>query len=510
MARLKLPDYGLKMIPVDFQLQVLPGTFESAMVQLIDHELDLTPLRGRIANDARGARAFDPAVLLKIVLLGYSRGLLSSRALARACQENVLFMAVSGDTAPHFTTLAAFVSEMGDEIAQLFSGVLTVCDRAGLIGRELFAIDGVKLPSNASKSRSGKRADFARQADKMESAVEQILQRHRAEDGDSAKQVDERQRKRDDRRAARLKREAEACRAWLKAHPTDRVGPSGGERLSNLTDNESAKMSTDKGVIQGYCGVAAVDSKHQIVVEAQAHGTGSEQELLMPVVNGCAGLRGSDTSICADAGYHSEANLEALAEAKVQAWICDKDYRQRDPRYAGQERHKAKPDPLHDKSGQPGKLNLFKTSDFKPSEDGGHCICPAGKRLYRNGGECTINGYAGTKYSGAKGDCGSCGLRSRCLRKPDVTAVRQVSFFRGKRSGPSHTDRMKERIDTVEGKRMIAARFATVEPVFGNLRGNKRLNRFTLRGQQKVDGQWKLFCMVHNIEKLGNSGWGTE
>ena len=57
------------------------------------------------------------------------------------------------------------------------------------------------------------------------------------------------------------------------------------------------------------------------------------------------------------------------------------------------------------------------------------------------------------------------------------------------------------------GKEMITHRFATVEPVFGNLRGNKRLQRFTLRGRTKVDGQWKLFCMVHNIEKLANQGY---
>ncbi|WP_374340138.1 transposase [Methyloversatilis sp.] len=88
--------------------------------------------------------------------------------------------------------------------------------------------------------------------------------------------------------------------------------------------------------------------------------------------------------------------------------------------------------------------------------------------------------------------------------------MRQVAFFRGKRDGvESHTERMKRRIDSTEGKQMIAARFATVEPVFGNLRHNKRLDRFTLRGRTKVDGQWKLYCMVHNIEKLGHHGYAN-
>ncbi|MDP3577429.1 transposase, partial [Methyloversatilis sp.] len=175
MPRFKTPDYGLKMIPVDFAQQVLPGTFEFALWHLVDNELDLSTLRSRYTNDAGGAPAFDPAVLLKIVLLAYSRGLISSRSIAGACRNNVLFMAVSGDSAPHFTTIAGFVAELGDEAAALFTQVLLVCDRQGLIGRELFAIDGVKLPSNAAKAKSGTRADFEREAAKMEAAVQRMM-----------------------------------------------------------------------------------------------------------------------------------------------------------------------------------------------------------------------------------------------------------------------------------------------------------------------------------------------
>lgn len=66
---------------------------------------------------------------------------------------------------------------------------------------------------------------------------------------------------------------------------------------------------------------------------------------------------------------------------------------------------------------------------------------------------------------------------------------------------------MKRRIDSENGKRMITWRIATVEPVFGNTRGNKRLDRFTLRGRKKGDGQWKLYCLIHNIEKLAHHGY---
>ncbi len=97
-----------------------------------------------------------------MVLFACWRGIVSSRAIARACKQHVTFIYRCGDTRPHFTTIAHFVSTPGSDIAPIFAAVLAVCDSQGLIGREMFANDGVKLPSNASKQRSGTRADFER------------------------------------------------------------------------------------------------------------------------------------------------------------------------------------------------------------------------------------------------------------------------------------------------------------------------------------------------------------
>ena len=102
----------------------------------------------------------------------------------------------------------------------------------------------------------------------------------------------------------------------IRKNPEDRKGSKGSIRLYNHTDTESAKMATGKGVIQGYTGVATVDEKTQIIVDAQAHGTGSEQELLLPVIKATATLSNADRVISADAGYHSQANLKTLAEQK--------------------------------------------------------------------------------------------------------------------------------------------------------------------------------------------------
>jgi Transposase DDE domain len=165
-------------------------------------------------------------------------------------------------------------------------------------------------------------------------------------------------------------------------------------RLSNRTDNESAKMPTAKGVVQGYTGVAAVDEKHQVIVEAQAHGSGSEQELLQLMLEPLSALRAPYTVLSADSGYHSKDNLEQLEAQSIEAFIPDNGYRKRDPRYEGQEQHKAKPDPLWDKSEKPeSKPRLFLPCDLQVAEDFTHCICPAGKRLYRNGSNCNKGGH---------------------------------------------------------------------------------------------------------------------
>ena len=86
-------------------------------------------------TNATGRPAYDPRILLKVVLYGYYKGIISSRALAEACRRNVVFMALSADTHPHFTTLAGFVSELHREIVDLFRDVLLYASELGLIGK---------------------------------------------------------------------------------------------------------------------------------------------------------------------------------------------------------------------------------------------------------------------------------------------------------------------------------------------------------------------------------------
>jgi transposase len=412
MARYKHLDYGqMRLVPVSFAHQILPGCFESARSYLIDQALDLAASEVRFRNEDVGAPAYAPAVLLKIVLLAYSKGIVGSRAMEAACRQNVLFMAISGDSQPHLTTLAEFISTAGEAIATVCTQVLVVCDRQGLTGREMFAIDGVKLPSNASKAKSGTRQAFERAAAKMEAAVAQIFQRHRDND---VRVFEPEHAVRAQRQLERLGEEARKTRHWLNEHPEERRGPKGRVRQSNRTDNESAKMATGKGVIQGYTGVAAVDERHQIIVEAQAHGVGQEQELLVPLIEALQPQLAPESVITADAGDHSEANLAELARRRIDAYIPDVGYRKRGLRFAAQRRHRDKPDPLYDKTPNPDKPRLFRAPECRPAADLSHCLCPAGKRLYRHGRHHDLNAFEAIKFTGTKRDCGSCPLRSQC------------------------------------------------------------------------------------------------
>jgi len=507
MARYKVVDRSPRFLPIVLDAQLVTGSFEYALDYLIDHEIDLSELDRRYRNDDTGAPAYDPAVMLKIVLLAYSRGVVSSRSIERLCRENVLFMAISGDSAPQFTTIAKFVRELSEEVSAIFAQVLMICDRQGLIGRQMFAIDGVKLPSNADKRRSGTHAELAHEAERMEKAVAKMVRAHRSRDERAETGKDD---EANTARIERLSSEAKRIRAFLAAG-TERRSEKGAIRKSNVTDNDSAKMATSKGVIQGYTAVAAVDGEAQIIVAAQAHGSGSEQSALLPMVRKTEALRTDQTIITADAGYHSEANLQALHDAGVPALVADGLMRRRDERFAGQTRYKALPDPLYDKaaSGRAAEIK-FQPPDFIFDPQTNTCICPAGKKLYSSGSACTVNGRRHHKFKGTKRDCVPCTMRDRCLRHPERTAIRQVAFFdKNQRSPLRYTERMKRAIDSLRGRRLYGRRIAIVEPVFANLRHNKRLDRFTLRTQPKVNTQWNLYCLVHNIEKLAHHGYAT-
>jgi transposase len=511
MARYKHYDYSqMKLLPVSFKEQIIPGTFEYTLSELIDTEVDLTVFEERYRNDETGAPAYDPAILLKIILYAYSRGITQSREIARLCRENVVFMALAVDSTPHFTTIADFIATLEREIVSVYRDVLLICDEAGLIGREMFAIDGVKLPSNAAKQWSGTRADFEKKVAKMERAVAYLVKRHRSAD---AADDDEKLKEARAKQIKTLKASVAKVKGFLKER-TDRCGASGNVVKSNITDNDSAKIKTGKGVIQGYDAMAVVDARRQVIVGAQAFGAAQEHALLIPMLEHTrqhfTSLGHSEAltraALLADSGLHSETNLEYLARAGIDGYVADTLFRKRDPRFATAGRYRpTRPDAPWARRKARG---LFTPKDFQLDPQHRFCICPAGKRLYRNGAKVQLRASVGVKFRSAKRDCTNCPLRERCLRNPAHSETRQVVFALGRKdhAAPSYTALMRHKIDSDDGRYRYSRRLGIVEPVFANITSAHRLQRFSLRGRVKVNTQWQLFCLVHNIGKIHRYG----
>lgn len=508
-----------KMVVISYADQLQPGTFEFAINHLIDHKLDLTVFHTRYANDDGGRPAYDPAILLKIILFAYSKGITSSREIQWCCETNILFKALSCDMVPHFTSIAGFVSDCTDEIQCLFEQVLLICHQQGLLGNELFAIDGCKLSSNAAKEWSGTFKELEQKRDKLRRQIRHHLSEHARLDQQAT---------RDEERQQRLQQTIDTLNdAYDKidhflntAQPRKGRGKQGKEVKSNITDNESAKMTTSKGTIQGYTAVAAVDSKHQVIIDAQAFGEGQEHHVLQPVLETIESryqrlgiqddIYHTGTHVTADTGYANEANMQYLHDHGINGYIPDNQFRQRDPKFQDYKKsHSTRPASTRQEA---------KTDDVIPASEFGFdpvnktCTCPAGNLMRHRSELIDHHGHTKVFFEGRLTHCRACHLKAQCLRNPESPNTRdghgrQVSFILKKRQRQAnYTDWMKQRVDSDHGRTIYGQRMAVVEPVFANITAHKRLRRFSLRGRRKVQGQWQLYCLVHNIEKLNNYG----
>ncbi|SFX81412.1 IS1182 family transposase [Marinospirillum alkaliphilum] len=519
MARFKHYDYNqMSMVVINYLEQIQPGTFEFALHYLISEKLDLSAFHQPYKNDAEGRPAYDPAILLKIILFAYSKGITSSREIQWCCDTNIIFKALSCDTVPHFTTIAHFVSSRSQAIEALFEQVLLICDQQGLLGHELFAIDGCKMRSNASKEWSGTFKELEQKRQKLKRLIRHHLSEHQEKDSwESEEELDREIRKA--KTILTLNEAAEKVDRFLKTN-TPRTGQSkrGKEVKSNITDNQSAKMTTSKGTIQGYNGVAAVDKKHQIIIDAQAFGEGQEHHTLQPVLESIQSrykrlgindnLYKEGIIVTADTGFANEANMKYLHQNGINGYIPDNQFRSRDPKFAHQKEKYGK---RHQTPGKPEAKPLIPASEFQFDPINLICICPAGNQVSHRGTRANDQGVPTAYFEGRLLQCRNCKKKHQCMKNPASAdhrngAGRQVSFPLNDKRPPSYTDWMKHRVDSPKGKQIYSHRMSVVEPVFGNIGTNKGLNRFSLRSKTKVQGQWQLYCLIHNIEKLAHYG----
>jgi transposase len=508
MAKYKPYNYDqLVMIPISLENQLEPGTLEYSINELVEKNMDLSVFEGRYQNDETGATAINPKILLKVILFSYSRGMISSRQIERACGENILFMALSCGYQPDHSTIAHFVSSMQKEIESIFSNILLVCAELDLLGGTHFSLDGVKLSSNASKEWSGTFKELEKKRDKLQGKLRQVIAEHIHEDGLARPETEKHQ-----KQIKRLQHQVERLSEFLQEQKP-KAGKGRSEIQSNVTDNQSAKMPTSHGVIQGYNAQALVDARHQIIVHAEAFSS-QDHENLAPMIAGAKKNMlavGEDENyfegkqITADSNYHSYTSLALCKAEGLDAYIPDIQFRKRDDRFARQQRFK---DGIHTRQRagkqENRKEGFFTKADFFFDKPKRAFICPHGKVLSCNAHGHRIRHRVYDIYRARQEDCASCPLRLKCLSKPHM--LRKYLVIPPESQPATLVDEMKAKIDTPQGKQIYAMRLAIVEPVFANIRIQKRLDRFTLRTKAKVDVQWRLFALVHNIGKIHKYG----
>lgn len=497
MAKFKPYNYDqMVMLPISLQDQLEPGTLEYTINTMVEKHIDVSVFEDRYQNDETGATAYNPKVLLKVILFAYSRGMISSRRIERACAENIIFMALSCGYRPDHSTIAHFVSSMQKEIESIFSNILLVCAELNLLGGTHISLDGVKLPSNASKEWSGTFKELENKRDKLQARLQQVLAEHIQTDSLPGRELERRE-----KQEKRLQRQVERLNRFLQEEKP-KIGKGGQEIQSNVTDNQSAKMPSSHGVIQGYNAQALVDDKHQVIVHAEAFSS-QDHENLAPVLAGAKKNMqaiGQDETyftgkqLSADSNYHSYAGLALCQAEGLDAYIPDIQFRKRDERFAEQDRFKD----------GPSKTRKFTAADFSFDASKQTYLCPQGKELTCRARNQRNRYRLYDIYHARQEDCGGCPLKLRCLSKPD-TPFRYLSV-RVDDQEPNLIDEMKAKVDSPQGKQIYARRLAIVEPVFANICVQKRLDRLTLRTKAKVDVQWRLFALVHNIGKIHNYG----
>jgi len=318
--------------------------------ETVREELDLSAIFG-CYEEERGYPPYHPAMMVALLLYGYSRGVYSSRRLAQACEERVDFMAVTAMNRPDFRTIAEFRKRHLKALGALFVQVLQLCRAAGLVKLGHVALDGTKVQANASKHKAMSYRRMLAAEKKLAAEVAGWFARAAAADAeeDRAHGAERRGDEMPDwvadkqARLARLRAAKAALEAEAKAPPPaddDGPGPSTGmmekgrpkrnaqggppdRAQRNFTDPDSRIQKTRDGFVQGYNAQIAVDGAHQIILAQRVQTNPADYGGLAPLVAAIrATCKRNPAELSADAGFCTEANLAALARRRIRAYLA--------------------------------------------------------------------------------------------------------------------------------------------------------------------------------------------
>ena len=240
-------------------------------------------------------------------------------------------------------------------------------------------------------------------------------------------------------------------------------------------------------------------------MQADAFGTGTDHHHLEPVIDGAKENMAAighteeyfkDKILSADTAYHSTNSIKKCEEEQIDAYIPDKEYRKRHPDFSINETSKA------------SRKKKYQREDFHYDDKTDQYECPQGKLLKCNAAKVKINGVVYRRYRAEAIDCKACTARTECINNKGKNGKCKTLMIGISSESRNYSKEMAQKIDTEPARKIYHQRAAIVEPDFANIRTQKRLDRFGLRGKIKVNIQWKLYCIIHNIEKIVNFGHG--
>ncbi|MGH7185049.1 MAG: IS1182 family transposase [Pseudomonadota bacterium] len=344
-----------QLLPPSVQDYVPESHLSRFIVALVRECLDLAEIEASYTS-LLGQPPFHPALMTALLLNGYASGIYSSRRIAKACLERADFMMIVAGDAPDFRTISDFRKRHLQALARLFVQVLELCEAAGLAKLGHVALDGTKIRANASKHKAMSYERMKKREAELKAEVDRWLAAAEAADAEEDRQhgskrgdempdwIADKKRRLAKIRAAKAALEAQAKAAAeeevqrraeaeekRKAEGRKRSGPTpeppsvepDGKAQRNFTDPESRILKSKDGFIQGYNAQAAVDGEAQIIVAHALTQSTSDQDQLAGLVDGIeANLGARPKEVSADAGYCSEANLQALADRGVAGYIA--------------------------------------------------------------------------------------------------------------------------------------------------------------------------------------------
>lgn len=337
------------LLPPSVHELVPAGHLAHFVRDTVREELDLSAILGSY-TEPRGYPPYHPAMMVALLLYGYSRGVYSSRRLSQACEERVDFMAVTAMNRPDFRTIAEFRQRHLQALGDLFVQVLRLCRRAGLARLGHVALDGSKLQANASKHKAMSYRRMGEAEAKLTAEVAAWFERARAVDAEEDGALGERrgdempawvadkQARLERIRAAKAALEAEAKEppasdgegpgpsSGMMKSGRPRRAPDGGppdQAQRNFTDPDSRIQPLKGSMIQGYNGQIAVDGAHQIIVAQRLATNPADYSALVPLVAAIRrNLKRNPKEVSADAGFCNEANLLALERRRIAAYLA--------------------------------------------------------------------------------------------------------------------------------------------------------------------------------------------